>query len=66
MGSHVRVAAAAVVVCYLALAVGSLLFLGLNREGVLGAAGMLIPAAVASALAAIGDNRAARAPTKVE
>ena len=52
MGARVRVAAVAVGTCYLALVLGSLLLLGLNQKGVFGAAGMLIPAAVAIALAA--------------
>ena len=42
---------AAICACYVVLALGSLLLLGFDVRGVLGAAGMLVPALVACALA---------------
>ena len=53
MGARVGSSAAAIGACYLALVLGALLFLGPNRQGVLGAAGMLVPTAVAGALVAL-------------
>ena len=50
LGARPAYAIAAVGACYIALAACSLVVLGFDANGVLGAAGMLVPASVAGGL----------------